>query len=69
MEKVANSQILDIDVLDLYSDRYYNENNEKLVYGLLLQIHAIETIKTKIERLHNFRMITNGIKTKEGDTE
>ena len=61
LEDIAISRFLDIDIFDVYSDRYYDD---KLIYGLLLQLKTIAEIKSKIGRLRNFRMIT-----KEGEAE
>ena len=50
MEKVANSRIIYVDIFDIYSDKYYDD---KLIYGLLLQLKTIAEIKNEIERLRN----------------
>lgn len=58
LEDIATSRFLDIDIFEIYSDRLYDD---KLIYGLLLQLKTIAEIKNKIERLRNFRMITKGL--------
>lgn len=65
IEKVASKRLLDMDVYDIYTDRYFDY---KLSYGIILQLHTIETIKSKIEGLRNFRMLTN-LDKKEGEAE
>lgn len=58
LEDIATSRFLDVDIFEIYSDRYYDD---KLIYALLLQLKTIAEIKNKIERLRNFRMITKGL--------